>query len=278
MTIKAIVLDMDGTLLTSKKDISQRTHDALIKAQEKGIKVILASGRPTQGMVQFAKSLKMDEHHGLIVSHNGARVIDVSTNELIYDKSLSVAEAKDILKHLSQFNVIPMVEKEERMYVNDVFSGMINTSQGPINIIEYESRGGGYLLSEARELASIVDHNLPKILVAAEKQYYDKHIEDIFTPFKGKVNGMFSAEFYFEFTALGVDKAKTLNTVLHKYNIVPSELIAFGDGENDLSLIEYAGIGVAMGNAVDIVKQAADDITRSNDEDGIADSLEKYLN
>ncbi len=277
MTIKAIVLDMDGTLLNSNKEISDLTRKALIEAQENGVRVILASGRPTQGMTHFAKELKMDEHHGLLVSYNGACVIDVSTNETIYEKSLTVEEGQKILRHLSKFKVIPMVEKGDTMYVNDVFSGMINTSRGEINIIQYESRGGGYLLGEAKDLSSIVDHRLPKILVAAEKQYYDEHIHEIFSPFEGQVNGMFSAEFYFEFTALGVDKAQALDTVLHMYDIEAEELIAFGDGENDLSLINYAGIGVAMGNAVESVLKAADDVTLSHDEDGIAVSLQKYL-
>ena len=96
-------------------------------------------------------------------------------------------------------------------------------------------------------------------------------------PFIGKLSSMFTAAFYYEFTAQGIDKANALNEVLVPMGINPEDTISFGDGQNDLSIINFAGIGVAMGNAVENLKKAADVITLSNDEDGIAYVLEKYL-
>jgi Cof subfamily protein (haloacid dehalogenase superfamily) len=88
---------------------------------------------------------------------------------------------------------------------------------------------------------------------------------------------MFTAPFYYEFTAKNVDKAKAIDTAFTKLGYTADEMIAFGDAENDISMLEYAGIGVAMGNATEAVKAIADEITLSNDEDGIAESLYKHI-
>lgn len=96
-------------------------------------------------------------------------------------------------------------------------------------------------------------------------------------PFKESLNCMFTADFYFEFTAEGIDKAKALDTVLIPMGYKKEEMIAFGDGHNDISMVKYAGIGVAMDNAVQELKNAADEVTLSNEEDGIAYTLSKYM-
>jgi hypothetical protein len=96
-------------------------------------------------------------------------------------------------------------------------------------------------------------------------------------PFEGRVSGYFSAPFYFEFTDRGIDKAFALEKSLQPLGISSENVISFGDGENDTSIIAYAGVGVAMGNAIDSIKASANEITLSNNEDGIAHMLEKYL-
>jgi len=87
MIVKAIILDIDGTLLNHQKLITERTKHALMTAQAKGIKIVLASGRPTRGMMKLVHELEMDKHHGLVVSYNGASVVDCETNEIIYNLS-----------------------------------------------------------------------------------------------------------------------------------------------------------------------------------------------
>jgi Cof subfamily protein (haloacid dehalogenase superfamily) len=275
--IKAIVLDIDGTLLNSDKQLTSLTKKALIEAQKKGIKVILASGRPTTGMFHLAKELKMDTYEGYIISYNGAKVTDAKTGEVIFNEALKIETAQAILEHLKQFEVLPMIDKDEYMYVNNVFSGMLDLPQGHFNVIEYEARGGNFLLAEKEDLAAFVDFELNKILVAAQPAYLQANHEQLAAPFKDTATSAFSAPFYYEFTAIGIDKAKALDTFLHELTIHSDEVIAFGDGHNDKSIIEYAGVGVAMGNAVDEIKEIAQEITKSNDEDGIAFMLEKYL-
>lgn len=277
MTIKAIVLDIDGTLLNTGKIISEKTKQALIAAQEEGIKVILASGRPTTGMLELVEQLEMTKYEGFLVSYNGARVTDCLTKEVLFNQAVSIETGQAILEHLKNFDVIPMIDKEDYLYVNDVYSGMLDLPDGAFNIIEYEARGGNFKLSEIDDLAAFATFPINKILIAAQPEYLQKIAPALHAPFDEIVTAAFSAPFYFEFTDKGIDKAKALNTVFPEMGIHSENIIAFGDGHNDRSIIEYAGIGVAMGNAVDALKEIADDVTLSCDEDGIAAGLEKYL-
>lgn len=277
MIIKAIVLDIDGTLLNTGKIISEKTKQALIAAQEKGIKVILASGRPTTGMLELAEQLEITKYEGFLVSYNGARVTDCLTKKVLFNQAMSIETGQAILEHLKKFDVIPMIDKEDYLYVNDVYSGMLDLPDGAFNIIEYEARGGNFKLSEIDDLAAFATFPINKILIAAQPEYLQKIAPALHAPFDEIVTAAFSAPFYFEFTDKGIDKAKALNTVFPEMGIHSENIIAFGDGHNDRSIIEYAGIGVAMGNAVDALKEIADDVTLSCDEDGIAAGLEKYL-
>uniref|UniRef100_UPI00403F1930 Cof-type HAD-IIB family hydrolase n=1 Tax=Candidatus Enterococcus willemsii TaxID=1857215 RepID=UPI00403F1930 len=277
MTIKGIVLDIDGTLLSNEKVITEKTKQALIQAQENGIRVILASGRPTTGMYHLAKELKMTEYEGLLVSFNGACVVDCKTDDILFNQTLAIEDAQEVLAHLKQFDVRPMINKDEYMYVTDVYNNYVQLPEGPFNIFEYESRGGNFKLCEVDDLATFADFPLNKILVVGEIDYLQENHQALSAPFKERLSAMFTAPFYFEFTDKGIDKAKALDTVLPTFDIKAEELIAFGDGHNDASLLSYAGIAVAMENAVEDLKTIADYITLSNNEDGIAVALEKYL-
>ncbi|MBP1041914.1 HAD family phosphatase [Vagococcus sp. BWB3-3] len=277
MTIKAIILDLDGTLLNSEKNISPKTKATLIDAQQKGIKLVLASGRPTTGMIQHAEELEMAKHHGLLVSYNGAKVIDCQTMAELYSRGLTVSEGKAVLEHLKQFDVKVMIDKGNYMYVNNVFADHLMYRGTEINIIEYEARGGNFLLCEQADLAESLDHELSKILTAADSDYLAENHKKMMAPFEQTLNAMFTADFYFEFTAKNVDKAQALATVLQPMGIEPAEMMAVGDGHNDRSMLEYAGFSIAMENAVQELKDIATHVTLSNDDDGIAHILNELL-
>lgn len=275
--IKVIILDVDGTLTNSEKVITKKTKDALMKVQEQGAILILASGRPTSGLRDFAKELKMDENHGLLVSFNGSKVVDCETNKVLFNETMTVEEGQAVLEHMKKFKVKPMIDKDDYMYVNDVYDCYIDNGGKPFNIIKYESRGGKFKLCEMDDLAAFADYPLNKILTAGDPEYLKEHYKEMMEPFKDTLSCMFTAPFYFEFTAKGIDKAKALDTVLIPIGYKREEMIAFGDGHNDASMVKYAGIGVAMENAVADLKAIADEVTLSNEEDGIAYTLSQYF-
>ncbi|WP_187986712.1 Cof-type HAD-IIB family hydrolase [Listeria marthii] len=277
MTTQAIILDIDGTLLNDEKKISTETKKALITAQQNGVKLILASGRPTTGMHLYAEQLEMEKYHGLLVSYNGAKVVDCQTKEELFNQALTVAEGKAVLEHMKNFEVKVMIDKDDYMYVNDVFDCYVPYKGEEINIIQYESRGGNFKLCEKDDLAAFLDYRISKILTAGDPAYMQENYQAMMAPFKDSLNCVFTADFYFEFTAQGIDKAKALDTVLTPMGISPENIIAFGDGHNDITMVEYAGTGIAMSNAVPELKAAASSITLSNNEDGIVHMLNSLI-
>lgn len=278
MSIRVIIMDVDGTLTNGKKVVTPKTKEALLKAEKAGAILILASGRPTSGLMDLARELEMDKHHGLLVSYNGSKVVDCETNETLFNQALSVEEAKAVLEHMKKFDrVRPMIDKDGYMFVNNVYDNWITWKGKPFDVIQYESRGGKFKLCEIDDLAAFVDYPLNKILTTSDPEYLQEHYKEMMEPFKDTLSCMFTGDFYFEFTAQGIDKAKALDTVLIPMGYKREEMIAFGDGHNDASMVKYAGTGVAMENAVQDLKDIADEITLSNEEDGIAVSLYKHM-
>ena len=265
--IKVIVMDVDGTLANGEKKISAKTKGALMKAQELGIVLVLASGRPTTGLFDFAKELEMDRYNGILVSYNGSKVVDFTTGQVLFDEPLKVDEVKTILRHVKKFDITPMVDDGKHIYVEnlDGFN------------VEYEAKGNHFILKHVEDLESFVDFETNKILTSGDPEYFKEIFEDMKNPFLDRFNCVFTAPFYVEYTAMGIDKAKALDTVLKPLGYTRDQIIAFGDGHNDLTMLQYAGIAVAMENAVDALKEIATFVTLSNEEDGIAHGLEKYI-
>lgn len=277
MAIKVIIMDIDGTLVNDEKVITPLTKETLLKAQDKGVRLVLASGRPTSGLLKLAEELDMENHHGLFVCFNGSKVVDCQSHETLYNRAISVEDSKAVLEHLKNFKARPMFDKDEYMYVNDVFDNTITYKGKSFNVMQYESRGNNYILCEKRDLAAFVDFEINKILTFGDPDYLQAHYKEMMEPFKDRLNCMFTSDFYFEYTAKGVDKAKALDSVLIPMGYKKEEMMAFGDAQNDKSMVEYVGLGVAMGNASDELKAVANEITDTNNNDGIAKAIMKHI-
>lgn len=281
MAFKLILLDVDGTLATSQKQISPNTKVALLNVQEHGVKLALCSGRPDRGLYPWAEELRMTEYGGFFVCYNGGKVLNCQTGQVLFDQPLLAEDAKAVLEHMKRFQVTPMISRGEYMYVTDVFRHDIRPEQPGLpeifNVMQYEARGNGYLLCEKRDLAEFLDFPLNKILTYGDPIYLQEHWREMAAPFAERLTCMFTAPFYFEFTAKDIDKAKAIDSALSPLGYQPSEMMAFGDAQNDITMLRYAGLGIAMGNALDEVKRLADEVTASNDEDGIAHSLFRHL-
>ena len=277
MAIKAIALDIDGTLTNDAKVVTTRTKQALLAAQRAGIRIILASGRPTRGLYALARELELPERNGLLVSFNGARVSDAATDEVYFDQPMAVDDMRALLAHLRAFDVIPWVTEGECLYVEDAYRCNIGHKGATVNIVKYERDACDLVIREVRDLAEVCAHPQDKILTAGTDTYLAEHWEAMYAPFRDRLSGMFTADFYFEFMAPGIDKSRALAGALPKLGIDASEVVAFGDGQNDARMLAWAGCGVAMANAIEETKAAADMVTASNNEDGVAQALEKLL-
>ena len=274
--IKAILLDIDGTLTNDQKVITPRTREALLKCQEKGVVLVLASGRTANGLSTYAADLDLAHHGGVLVCYNGAKSLNCETGQVYFEQSMTVEQGKRVLEHMKKFNVAPVIDHGEYMYVNDCFF-TIERDGKPWYIIEYEGHSNNYKLCEKRDLAAYADWRINKILNAGQPEYLQQVAEEMAAPFEGELSAMFTAPWYFEFTPLGVDKVRALKDTFEVLGINQDEVMSFGDAQNDLTMIKWAKVGVAMGNAVDEVKAEADYVTGSNNEDGIADALEKLV-
>lgn len=267
MKYKLIALDLDGTLKNSNNEITSKTKEALIKAQELGIKIVLASGRPTPGLRHEADELELEKYGGYILSFNGARVVDVKTKETVYEQTLTVEEAIKAYKRSKEFNLACMTYEDDVILTEDIDDEYVCV-EAKINDIQ------------KRKVNSFTEHlkdPIHKVLLTGKPDYVASIEEEFKEPFKNDLSIYRSAPFFIEIMAKGIDKAASLDRLALSLGIKQEEVIAFGDGYNDLSMIEYAGMGVAMDNAVEGVKNRANIITKSNDEDGIAYTLSQLI-
>lgn len=278
--IKIISSDIDGTLVNSNGELTPKTRNSLIAAQKSGIKLILASGRPTSGLIQLSQKLEMDKYNGYLISYNGSKITDCKTNETVLEWKISAVNVKAIIKHLTKYNVGIVVTDNDFLYTNNQnyeVVGYNNAYPESFKIIQHESRVINLPIKECSNLSEVINFSVNKIMVIANFDYLEKNKVEFIKPFMNIINGVYTSNVFFELTPIGIDKSFALSKLLPKLNIETNELIAFGDGHNDFNMLKISGIGVAMDNAVSDLKVISDFVTLSNENDGIAFALEKYL-
>lgn len=268
MKYKLIVMDMDGTLTNSKKEITPATKEMLIKAQKKGAKLVLASGRPTHGLYKEAKVLEMDQYGGYLMSFNGASIMDYPKEKVLYNHCVLSKCKRPIINNARALNLSVMIHD----------GAYVVTDQENCYKADYEAFICNMNVKVVEDLNAYVEHFDPnKFLISAPEDYLKTQMEDFRLPFGDMLTISTSAPFYIEVVDNGIDKGSSLAKLCEELHINKEEVIAFGDEMNDLTMLQYAGCGVAMGNAVKPVKLIADEITLSNDEDGIAHTLKQYM-
>ena len=267
MNYKMIVLDLDGTLTNRDKIITPRTKQSLMEAQKRGLKVVLASGRPTYGVMPLAEELELETYEGYILSFNGGIIMNCRTKEIILKKELPVEANRRILE----------LARKEQVDVLTYEGAHILTNNPDNPYAKIESGINHLKLKKVEDLDSYLDFPVPKFLMLDDGDYLAL-VEARVKAVLGKNFSVYRSEPYFlEILPKGIDKAQCLAQLLKLLSIDREEMIACGDGFNDLSMIEYAGLGVAMENAVRPVRNAADYVTLSNNDDGVAHVVEKFF-
>ena len=264
---RLLVLDIDGTLTNNKKEITPNTKAAIKKAQEKGVKIVIATGRPTKGAKKVAKELNLFETGGYILSFNGGRITDCKTGEVIFQR---VLEKEDVAKiyEIAKENKIVMITYEGDTVLMEVENDEYANLEARLNEMETKL---------VDSIVDYVDFPVNKCLMTGDGDYLAGVEQKALAKYRDDYSIFRSEAFFLEFMPKGVDKAKSLERLLEYLGCEREEMIACGDGFNDASMIQYAGLGVAMENAKEQVKEVADFITKSNEEDGVAYVIERFI-
>ena len=265
-----IALDLDGTLTNSEKIITPRTFDALMKAQREGVRLVLASGRPTYGIAALANKLQLADYGGYVLSYNGGRIIDWCEKTVIFSQVID-QKLVPILYDFAEKAQLPIVT-----YLPEAILASKNEGE----YLAEEARINGMPVVVAQnfvEEAMQIAGGSTKFLIPGEPEQLIQLESEMKAALSEQMEVFRSAPFFLELPPKGIDKAQSLQRLLTHLGLERESLMAFGDGFNDLSMIQFAGQGVAMANAVDEVKSIANFVTTSNEEDGIAHALEQLL-
>ena len=286
---KLVAIDLDGTLLNSYGEISERNRNAIKKATENGIEVVLASGRTISSVESIA--LDLNANHFLI-SGNGAIVYDIQKQKIIYNQFLSKQQVLDVIKICEENSIYYNIYTQETIITkslnyNTLFyhKENINKEEGKrtsINIIQdiydyvEKSEREDYLkITICDETKSIFNSIIKKLrninyIDVMDVEHMSKKI------IKSGTEDVFIEYFYTEISNKNVNKWSANEFLMQKLNIQKEEVIAIGDNINDKEMIENAGIGAVMQNAAEYVKQIGNIIVSDNNNDGVAEVFENY--
>ncbi|MDA9556883.1 Cof-type HAD-IIB family hydrolase [Vibrio sp.] len=264
---KLIALDMDGTLLNSNKEISTRTKEAIAAAREKGKKVVLASGRPLQGMQAKLDELRITGQDEFVLFYNGSMVKELGSGEIIHQKIIDGKAAK----------LVADLAKKLGLYVH-AFSpeyGLITPENNPYTKIEAQINTVAINIKDFSTLTD--DEPIIKAMIVGAPEDITKAATLIPKEFHESYTVVQSAPIFLEFLNPNSHKGVGIEAIVKHLGYDASEVIAMGDAGNDNHMIQYAGLGVAMANAMEETKAIADLITDSNDDDGVAKIIEEYM-
>lgn len=263
---KAIAMDLDDTLLTTDLIIAEQTKKTLIQCQQNGLHIILASGRPTYAIEKYAEELELKKYGGFIVGFNGAVVKDCKADRIILQKNLPLNCIRKLYE-LSQ---------ENSVFIHTYVGNKIITPKNN-QYTEIEGRLTGMPISEVPDFVRAVNQEVVKVLMLENPDHLRNVYEKLKEYLGDKFSMTISKPYFLEIMDMGIEKRGALAHICHKLGISKDELIAFGDSYNDLSMISYAGLGIAMGNAQNDVKKQSDYVTDGNDEEGIANALMRFI-
>ena len=268
MKYKLLVLDVDGTLLNDEREISKRTLAALLKVQQMGVRIVLASGRSTYGLMPLAKVLELGNYGGFVLSYNGCQIIKAQNGEILFERRINP-------------EMLPYLEKKARKNGFAIFTyhdDNIITDSPDNEHIKHEAQLNNLRIIREEEFSTAIDFAPCKCMLVSDKEEALVGLEQHWKRrLAGTLDTFRSEPYFLEVVPCGVDKANTLGVLLEHLGVKREEVIAIGDGVCDVTMLQLAGMGVAMGHSQDSVKVCADYVTASNEEDGVALAVEKLI-
>ncbi|MEA1910271.1 MAG: Cof-type HAD-IIB family hydrolase [Spirochaetota bacterium] len=259
--IKAIAFDMDGTLLTDSKEISSRTRTCFKALEERGVSLILSTGRSYEALEPYKKDLNLDHP---VICYNGAQIFG-QRGEVIRDHLVPDTHSKYLIDFARKEGVHLQIYRDGKLYFE------ARTPEAEF----YENHVS--LKGEIVNFDNFKPLKFTKLMYLGDHQYLAGLSSQLEEHFKKDMAIMFSNPMFLEFIDGSVSKGHALIELAENLGIETDNIMAFGDGENDISMIQTAAIGVAMENAAPDVKAVSDKITLSNNDDGVAEFLEEFF-
>lgn len=263
-------IDIDGTLSNSNKELSGYTVSTIIKAQKRGMKIVIASGRPTHGLAYYADLLQIYDYGGYVMAYNGGQITNWATGKVIYTTALDKEAMKDAIALARETKTTIIAYSDNEILTEtpeDIFIPRLSrNNRMPIHAVE-----------DFLEIASAMNPAPVKLLLSCSPDEINDRVNLFKEKLAGKIDVFRSADTFIELVPKGIDKGASLSWLAEKLNIHSDQIIAFGDESNDISMLRFVGMGVAVVNATQPAKAAADLITKSNNEDGVAHVLDMML-
>lgn len=263
MKYRMIAIDLDDSLLNDDIMISEKNKRALRYAVEQGVIVTIATGRMFKSTIPFIKQLGIDSP---VITYQGALVINPSTSEMLLHIPVELDIAREIISICQEKNIHLQVFVDDKYYYeqDNEYSAIYRRVSG----IKGEAVGS---------LMNFLKTDPTKLLMVDQPENILKWQELFREKYKGRLEVAVSKANYLEFTNIKATKGNALKYLADKHGINREEIIAIGDSFNDLPMLSYAGLGVAMGNASEFVKSQADYVTYTNNDDGVAHVVEKFI-
>ncbi|MFS0653870.1 sugar-phosphatase [Bacillus sp. 179-C3.3 HS] len=265
---KLVAIDMDGTLLNDQHMVPDAAFEAIQQAKAEGIKIVLCTGRPIGGVHRYLKELQLDQEGDFVIAYNGALVQNSHTNEVVSELTLSHDDLTSLYELSRQLDTPMHYFDSARLYSP-------NRDISEYTVLE------SYLTKLPLQYLPVEEADpsmkLPKMMYVDHPERLEKTIQAIPSDVKDRYMMVKSTDYFLEILHPDVSKGNAVKLLASKLGISREEVMAIGDNGNDLSMIEYAGCGVAMDNAIDDVKAIADVVTKSNNEAGVAHILHELV-
>lgn len=265
----ALILDVDGTLLNSAKEITDVTKNAIIEAQKRGKTVAIATGRPIAGIRHTASEIALEEFGGYVIANNGTTVINCKTGECVYNQMIEPELLAPIYQAAKDENVGIFVFHDQK---KEMIAG-----NGLNTYVEADAKACDVSLRQSENFVQELNFPVNKFLLSGEPDRMKEVVKVMQDKFGSRLNVFRSDPYYVEILPKFVDKGVAVDKLLKRLDIKKEKVICVGDSYNDLPMIRLAGLGVAMGNAQNEVKEAADYVTDSHDEDGVVKVIQKFM-
>jgi Cof subfamily protein (haloacid dehalogenase superfamily) len=260
--IRLVAIDVDDTLITDELTIPQATSQAIAKALAKGVEVTLATGRMYRSALPYAVELNLT---GPLIAYNGAMIKTVAGEEL-YHCPIPAETVRDLASFCQDQQLTLQVYIDDVLYVEEINE-----------YVDYYMSIASVPAIPVGPLNDFIAKGSTKALVVGQPSLLDKVQPQLAEAFGGLIEVVRSKPAYIEMTRRGISKAHALEQLAQRYGLSRDQIMAIGDSFNDLEMIRYAGIGVAVANAAPQVKEAADYVTLSNEEAGVAEALIRFL-